>query len=53
MVKKKYKYGVSKIIKHPQGTYKVIFNTPKKTLNNAKLLWFKNKKGKYIKNESK
>ncbi len=51
--KKIYKYGVSNIIKHPQGTYRVAFNTPKRTLGNATLLWFKDKKGRFIQDEFK
>ena len=48
--KKKAKgYGLSKVIKHPQGTYRVRFLSKKRTLGNSKLLWFKNKKGEYIK----
>lgn len=44
----KYKYGVSGIIDHPQGTYKVAFLDKRRVLSNSKLLWFKDKFGRYM-----
>lgn len=47
----KYKFGLSRIIKHPQGTYRVAYLTPKRELSNSVILWFRDSKGKLIKCE--
>lgn len=35
-----FKYGISQIIRHPQGfIYQVAYNTPEKTMKNSIMIW--------------
>lgn len=47
----RYRYGVSPIIRHPQGTYRVAYAGPERKLNHSILLWFRLRDGRYAKDE--